>query len=135
MRKRVFGRKLGRNTNSRKAVFRSLISSLVEHGKITTTLSKAKAIQPDMEKLLTKVKSNTLASRRAVFAKLGNDKKTTEKLFTHFSEILKNRNSGFTRITKLENKRGDNSPQAIIEFVDSLTALVKKDEKDLSAKK
>lgn len=118
MRKRVFGRKLGRNTNSRKAVFRGLVAVLVEHGKITTTLSKAKALQPDVDKLLTKVRANTLASRRLVLAKLGNDRKTTQSLFDNFSENLKARTSGFTRITRLPRRRGDNVQEAILEFVD-----------------
>lgn len=134
MRKRVFGKKLGRNTNSRKALFRGLIRSLVEHGKITTTLSKAKAVQPDIDKLLTKVKLDTLSSRRIVLAKLANDRKTTESLFKNFSTNLKNRTSGFTRITKLSRRRGDNVQVAILEFVDSPEVITTTNEKNVPTK-
>lgn len=120
MNKKVFGRKLSRNTQSRKALFRSLISALVEYGEITTTKAKAKAVVGDVDKLMTLVGKNTLASRRSVLAKLANDKKTTEKFFHSYIDFTKNRKSGFTRIISLPVRRGDAAEMARIEWVDKL---------------
>lgn len=119
MRKRVYGKQLGRNTNSRKALFRSLITSFVEHGKVKTTLSKAKAVQPEIEKILTKAKTDSVHSRRVVLARLGNDSETLEKIFSQFVSISGKRDSGYTKITKLPRRRGDNTQEALLEWVDA----------------
>src|SRR5260221_14024139 len=111
MYKRIFGKKLSRNTNSRKALFRSLIRSLVLYGKIETTKIKAKAIQGDVDKLFKLVASGDLAARKLALAKLANDTKTVDKLFS-MKDLVKARKSGFTRITNLPNRRGDNASMA-----------------------
>jgi large subunit ribosomal protein L17 len=117
MLKRVFGTKFSRNSGSRRAMFRSLIAAVILNGKIETTKIKAKAIQGDIDKLMTLVAKDNLAARRLVLAKLGNDSKSTDKLFGELKELTTKRNSGFTRITVLPNRKGDNAPMARLEFV------------------
>ncbi len=116
MYKKIFGKKLSRNTGSRKALFRSLIKSLVFYGKIETTKVKAKAIQGDIDKLMKLVAKDDVSARRLLMAKLANDKVTTEKLIT-MKSMTKDRKSGFTRITNLPNRKGDNAPIVRMEFV------------------
>ena len=118
MHKRIYGVKLSRNTNTRKALFRSLIRSLVLYGKIETTKAKAKAIQGDVDKLFKLVAKDDLAARRLALSKLGNDNVTVEKLFK-LKDFTKNRKSGFTRIVILPYRKGDNASIARLEFVDS----------------
>ena len=118
MLKKVFGRKLSRAQGARKALFRSLMRSLVLHGKITTTHAKAKAVHSSLEKIMTKVKSGTLTDRRLVFSSLGNDKEVTDKLFSEFGEVVAKRQSGFIRIMSLPARQGDNAKMAVLEFVD-----------------
>ncbi len=117
MLKKVFGKKFSRNTNTRKALFRSLIRSLVRDGKIETTKAKAKAIQGDIDKLFKLVAKGDLAARRLALSKLGNDSGTVEKLFKMKNKTLK-RKSGFTKITNLPNRKGDNASLARIEFME-----------------
>ena len=116
MLKRVAGKKLSRNTNARKALFRSLVISLVNKGKIETTKVKAKAIQADVDKLMKFVAKDTVASKRLALSKLGNDKIAVDKLFK-LKNLTEKRKSGFTRITNLPNRKGDNAQIARIEFV------------------
>lgn len=116
MHKRTFGRKLSRNTNSRKALFRSLIRSLVVDGKMTTTKTKAKAIQGDVDKLMKLVAKDDVSARRLLMAKLANDKTTVANLLK-LKSLTKVRKSGFTTITNLPNRKGDNAPIARMEFV------------------
>jgi len=81
MKKKVFGRKLSRERDTRRALFRSLIRALVVYEKIRTTKPKAKAIQADIDKIVSLAKQSSVSAKRRVFAALGNDKKTTKKLF------------------------------------------------------
>ena len=107
---------LGRESQSRKALFRSLMISLITHGKILTTLAKAKAVRPRIEKLVTK--ANTIsgqASMRYFQAQLSND--ATKKLITEIAKKYKDRKGGYTRIVKLSTRKGDAAEQAIIEFI------------------
>ena len=118
MRKKVFGRKLGRNTNTRKALFRALARDIVLHGSITTTKSKVLAVQPTLEKLMTLTKKGGINGKRRALAMLGNDEKTVDAVFSKkFKALLDSRNSGFTRITTLPPRRGDNTKMAKIEWV------------------
>ncbi|SRR5258708_3838983 len=117
MYKKVYGTKLSRNTNTRKALFRSLIGALVMNGKIETTKAKAKAISGDIDKLMKFVAKDSVASHRLVLAKLGNDKVTTQKLFGELKSLTEKRNSGFTRIINLPNRKGDNAEVVRMEFV------------------
>jgi large subunit ribosomal protein L17 len=117
MRKRVFGRKLGRNRNSRKALFRSLLRALVINGSITTTLPKAKAVRPEVDRVMGLVAKNNVSAKRRLMAKLGNDGETFEKLVGDYSHLCKGRKSGFTRIVALPKRVGDNAEMAKIEWV------------------
>ncbi|OGM58450.1 50S ribosomal protein L17 [Candidatus Woesebacteria bacterium RIFCSPLOWO2_01_FULL_38_20] len=114
----VFGRKFSRDRDSRAALFRSLIRGLVINGKIVTTKAKAKAVQGEIDKILTTVRKNSVNSRRQVLAKLANDREVTQKLFTEYHLASQKRSSGFTRIVNLPVRRGDSAPMVRLEFVD-----------------
>jgi large subunit ribosomal protein L17 len=118
MRKRVFGRNLGRSRGARKALFRSLIRALVISGSIETTLAKAKAVRPEVEKIMTLVREGSLAARRRVLGKLGDDKETAKKLFKTYGSIAKKRKSGFVRLTELPPRSGDNARMAKLEWTE-----------------
>lgn len=119
MYKKVYGKKLSRNTNTRKALFRSLIKSLVAGGKIETTKVKAKAIQADVDKLFTLVRTkDAVMGKRLAMARLANDKETVNKLFGELKALTEKRNSGFTRIINLPNRKGDNAPVVRLELVE-----------------
>lgn len=117
MRKKVFGRKFGRNTNSRKALFRGLVRSLFEHGSIVTTKAKAKAIVGEVDHIIVVAKADTVASRRQVMATLGNDTQTLQRVLDRLPS-QKDRKSGFTRITALPPRMGDKAEMVKLEFVD-----------------
>jgi large subunit ribosomal protein L17 len=120
MKKRVYGRKLGRERDTRRALFRSIIAALVEHGKIVTTKTKAKAVQGDIDKLITLAKKKTIAANRRLFAKLGNDKETVKKLVKLIAPTFSGRKSGYTRIVNLPRRRGDRAEMARLEWVKEL---------------
>lgn len=118
MRHRVAGYKLGRTASHRVALKRNLAASLIEHERIVTTVTKAKAIKPFIEKLVTLSKESTVHRRRRAFATLRNDDAVT-KLFETLGPRFKERQGGYCRILKLAKPRlGDNGPRAIIEFVE-----------------
>lgn len=120
MKKRVFGRKLGRERGSRKALFRSVTRSLVEHGSIKTTKAKAKAVQPFVDRLVKIAKEGNDISKRRVFAMLGNDKKTAKGIFELVDKVFKKRESGFTRTTPLGRRKGDRAEMVALEFVEKI---------------
>src|SRR6185312_12748349 len=109
MRHRVGGRKFGRNTNQRKALFRNLAVSLILNERIKTTEAKAKTIRPVVEKLVTMARDDSEHHRRLVMARLA-DERATAPLFD-------GQQGGYTRIYKLGARRGDAAPIAMIEFV------------------
>jgi large subunit ribosomal protein L17 len=109
-------RKFGRTKDQRNALMRSLASSLILKEKIATTEAKAKELRPMVEKLITKAKKPTLATRRLLTATLGGEKQT-KKLIEIISPKYADRNGGYTRILKLPNRRSDGSKRAYIEFV------------------
>lgn len=141
MRHRVYGRTLGRKTNHRIAMFRNMAVSLFTHGQITTTLPKAKAVQPFVEKLISAAKKGDLASRRRVIAKLGGDKwhipeedaegverntygelksapRITKVLFDEVAPKFADRDGGYTRIIKLAQHRiGDGADLVVLQLV------------------
>ncbi len=117
MRHSVFGRKLSRTKNERRRLFAGLIRDLLIHNRITTTLAKAKAVQPLIEKLMTKAREGSDANRRRVNAVL-TDRQLTEKFFEEAKTRFSARQSGFTRIIKAGLKRGDATQTAILSFVD-----------------
>lgn len=116
MRHRVAGRKFGRNTNQRKALFRNLAVSLILHERITTTDAKAKSIRPIVEKMVTMSREDTLHHRRLIMARL-NDERATAKLFDIIGPRFDGQPGGYTRIYKLGVRRGDAAPLAMIEFI------------------
>ncbi|QQS38943.1 50S ribosomal protein L17 [Candidatus Woesebacteria bacterium] len=107
MKKRKLGYKLSRNRGSRTALFRSLIKSLIIHGTITTTVVKAKAVTGDIDKLVNLAKKDDLASRRRLYAYLGNDRKTTDALVKNIALSLKDRIGGYTKVVGAGIRRGD----------------------------
>ncbi|MBK7643486.1 MAG: 50S ribosomal protein L17 [Planctomycetes bacterium] len=118
MRHRCAGNRLGRTTSHRIAMTRNMANSVVLHERIITTLAKAKAIKPFVEKLVTLARKDTTPNRRAVFAEL-NDKESVKKLFAVIGPRFAKRDGGYCRILKLSKPRlGDNGARAILEFVE-----------------
>jgi large subunit ribosomal protein L17 len=111
------GRKLGRTSAHRKALFRNLIGALIERERISTTLAKAKELRGKVEKTITLGKKGTLHARRQVF-KLAPQKETVQKVFGPLAERYAARPGGYTRIIKIGPRKGDNAPMAFIELVD-----------------
>jgi large subunit ribosomal protein L17 len=110
-------RKFGRKKNQRNALMKGLMLSLIAHGRIETTLAKAKELRPEIEKLITKANEGTLHSKRLVIARLYNRTAEAAKLISDIAPKYKERNGGYTRITKLPERAGDASKMAVIEFV------------------
>ncbi len=123
MRKRVYGRRLSRDTNERKALFRSLATSLVRYGRIDTTEAKAKAVRPWVEKLVTKSKTNDLNSRRNLLEEIPNPL-IIDKLLGSIGPLFAKRPGGYTRLIRLGNRIGDNAPMVRIEFVEEIKEVV-----------
>lgn len=121
MRHRSKTAKLKRTTSHRKALLANLACSLIEHGRIQTTLGKAKALRPVAEKLITLAKRDDLHSRRLAIAFL-HQKDAVKKLFSSVAPASKDRMGGYCRITKLGARMTDSAPMAIIEWVDSPVA-------------
>lgn len=118
MRHRVAGAKLGRTASHRTAMKRNMASSIIDHERITTTLVKAKAIKPFVEKLVTLAKKDSVHNRRQAFATLRN-KEAVSKLFETIGPRFAERPGGYCRVLKLAKPRlGDAAPRAIIEFVE-----------------
>ena len=119
MRHRVKTKSFHRPKEQREALLVNLAISLIEHGRIETTLPKAKVLRPFIEKLITLAKEETIHARRLILSRLRNNKKAATKLFKEIAPLYKERNGGYTRIYKLPKKRiGDSAELAIIELVD-----------------
>lgn len=110
-------KKFGRVKRQRTEFLRSLARSLILKERIETTLPRAKALRPVAERLITHARTNTLASRRLVLKRLGERNTATKKLFDEIGPRMKNRNGGYTRITRLPKRTGDASQMAIIELI------------------
>ena len=117
MRHNMAGRKLGRKSGHRRAMFANLANALIKHEQISTTLPKAKDLRPVVEKLVTLGKRGDLHARRQVMSVL-RDAALTQKLFAVLADRYKSRKGGYTRVLKAGFRYGDNAPMAIIEFVD-----------------
>ena len=117
MRHRKSGRKLGRNSSHRKAMFRNMSASLVHHETIKTTLPKAKELRRVFEPLITLAKEDGVANRRLAFDRL-RDKAAVGKLFTDLGPRFKERPGGYLRILKTGPRPGDAAPMAIVQLVD-----------------
>ena len=111
------GRKFGRTSAHRKALFRNLVEALIQRERISTTLAKAKELRGKVEKTITLGKKGTLHARRQAL-KLAPQKETIQKVFGTLAERYAKRPGGYTRIIKIGPRRGDNAPMAYIELVD-----------------
>lgn len=117
MRHRQSGRKLNRNSSHRKAMFRNMSVSLLDHELIRTTLPKAKELRRVAEPLITLAKTDSVANRRLAFARL-RDREVVTKLFNELGPRYESRPGGYLRILKCGFRTGDNAPMAIVELVD-----------------
>src|SRR6478736_1977657 len=115
------GPRLGGSSSHQKALLANLATSLFEHGRITTTEPKARALRPYAEKLITHAKKGTLHNRREVMKKI-RDKDVVHTLFAEIGPFFADREGGYTRIIKVEARKGDNAPMAVIELVREKTA-------------
>ena len=110
------GPRLGGSSSHQKAILANLATSLFEHGRIKTTEPKARALRPYAEKLITHAKKGTLHNRREVMKKI-RDKDVVHVLFAEIGPFFADREGGYTRIVKVEARKGDNAPMAVIELV------------------
>ncbi len=117
MRHRLSGRQLGRDSSHRKAMFRNMSASLIEHELIKTTLPKAKELRRVLEPLITLAKSDSVANRRLAFARL-QSKSAVGKLFSNLGPRYQERPGGYVRILKCGFRAGDKAPMAYVELVD-----------------
>ena len=117
MRHRKAGRQLNRNSSHRKAMFRNMTASLIEHELIKTTLPKAKELRRVAEPLITMAKDDSVAKRRLAFARLRSDA-AVGKLFGELGPRYKERPGGYLRILKCGHRPGDKAPMAFVELVD-----------------
>ena len=117
MRHKNSGRRLGRKSPHRRAMYRNLAASLLVHETVRTTLPKAKELRKVAEPIITLGKSNTLANKRLAFDRL-RDRDIVVKLFDELGPRYKARNGGYLRILKMGFRQGDNAPMAYVELVD-----------------
>jgi ribosomal protein L17 len=110
------GPRLGSGPSHERQILATLAEQLFQHGKITTTEAKAKRLRPLAEKLITFAKKGDLPARRQVMAKISN-KSVVHTLFTEIGPRFSTRNGGYTRITKIGPRKGDNAPMAVIEVL------------------
>jgi large subunit ribosomal protein L17 len=120
------GPRLGGSSSHQKAILANLATSLFEHGRIKTTEPKARALRPYAEKLITHAKKGTLHNRREVLKKI-RDKDVVHALFAEIGPFFADRNGGYTRIIKVEARKGDNAPMAVIELVREKTVTSEAD--------
>lgn len=118
MRHRVAGNRLGRNVGARRALFRNLVTSVIDEERVVTTVPKAKAVQPMVEKMITLAKQDTLHARRQAAAFLMTPA-SVQKLFDKLGTRFGQRNGGYTRIVRLGPRKGDGAEQAMLELVGS----------------
>ena len=117
MRHKFGYKKLNRTSEHRKALIKNMLNSLIKYEQIVTTLPKAKLIKPQAEKLITLGKKKNLTNTRVLISKL-QDKSNANKILNTLSKRYEKRAGGYTRIVKAGYRYGDNSPMAVIEFVD-----------------
>jgi len=120
------GPRLGGSSSHQKALLANLATSLFEHGRIKTTEPKARALRPYAEKLITHAKKGSLHNRREVLKKI-RDKDVVHALFAEIGPFFADRNGGYTRIIKVEARKGDNAPMAVIELVREKTVTSEAD--------
>jgi large subunit ribosomal protein L17 len=113
----IAGRHLGRNSAQRKALFRGLVTQVLQYERIETTEAKAKAVRSDVEKMIGYAKRGDVHARRLALRTV-QDKKVVEKLFDKLGPRYKERNGGYTRIIKLGPRKGDAAEMVLLELVD-----------------
>ncbi|MDY7026542.1 MAG: 50S ribosomal protein L17 [Pseudomonadota bacterium] len=118
MRHRKSGRQLNRNSSHRKAMFKNMAVSLIEHEAIKTTLPKAKELRRVVEPLITLAKEDSVANRRLAMARTGS-KEAVGKLFSELGPRYNQRPGGYMRVLKMGYRTGDAAPMAYVELVDS----------------
>jgi large subunit ribosomal protein L17 len=118
MRHRVGTKKLKRDVGSRKALLRNLVTSVIEHERVVTTVPKAKAVKPLVEQMITLAKRDTLHTRRQAASFLETPK-SVKKLFDTLGARFGQRNGGYTRIVRIGPRKGDGAEQAMLELVGS----------------
>jgi large subunit ribosomal protein L17 len=128
------GPRLGGSSSHQKALLANLATSLFEHGRIKTTEPKARALRPYAEKLITHAKKGTLHNRREVLKKI-RDKDVVHALFAEIGPFFADREGGYTRIIKVEARKGDNAPMAVIELVREKTVTSEADRARRAANK
>ena len=114
---RISGRKLGRKTGPRKALFRNLIVAVLRYEQIRTTEARAKEVRGQVEKVITLAKDGSLAARRQIVAELPDEPLVIDKLINEIAPKYGDRNSGYTRITKISPRAGDAAPMVQLELV------------------
>ena len=117
LRHKISGRQFGRASGPRKAMFRIMVTDLLRHGQIKTTVAKAKAIRPLTEKMVSLGKGGTLHDRRQAAAFI-TDKSVVKAVFDEIAPRFEERNGGYTRITRLGVRAGDAAEMALIELID-----------------
>jgi large subunit ribosomal protein L17 len=117
MRHRTGGRKLNRNSSHRKALFRNMVTSLLEHERITTTDAKAKELRGITDRMITLGKRGDLHARRQALSVI-RSKEVTAKVFDELADRYRDRPGGYTRVIKVGHRHGDAAPVSIIELVD-----------------
>ena len=117
MRHKFGYRKLNKNSEHRKALFKNMLNSLIKYEQIITTLPKAKELKPKIDKVITIGKDAKLSKKKDLFSKL-QDQKSVKKVFDILSKRYANRKGGYTRVLKAGFRTGDDAPMAVIELVD-----------------
>ena len=117
MRHKLGYRKLNRTSEHRKALFKNMLNSLIKYEQITTTLPKAKELKPQIDKVITLGKKNSLVSKKNLFAQL-QSKSSVDKLVKNLSQRYGKRNGGYSRVIRAGFRYGDDAPMAIIELID-----------------
>lgn len=113
----IDGRKLGRKTGPRRALYKSLIVAVLRYEQIKTTEARAKEVKGQVERVITLAKEGSLASRRRIVSELPNEPLVIDKLINEIAPKYRDRNSGFTRITRLGLRNGDRAPMVQLELV------------------
>jgi large subunit ribosomal protein L17 len=128
MKKKVFGRKLSRSRPAREALFASLMRAMILGGKLKTTRAKAKAVLPDLEKLVTLAKKADLNSKRRILGALDNKRDAFDILLQKVAPAFSARISGFTRIISTPSRKGDNAQMVRVEWTEKIENSEKKPE-------
>ena len=127
------GSRLGGSPAHQRLILTNLATSLFEHGRITTTEAKARRLRPFAERLITKAKRGDLHARRQVLSSI-TDKGVVHSLFTEIGPRFANRPGGYTRITKIGPRKGDNAPMAVIELVEGSEAARARDAEECATR-